>query len=70
MCAVMMVMGCHVLPWRETDTHSSLAVKADLPRWGAHDDRHSLPRTMKGKAKNGETKEKSGTKKKLRYYTV
>ena len=33
-----MVMGCHALPWRETDTHRSLAVEADLPRWGAHDD--------------------------------
>lgn len=30
------------LPWRQTDrqsdTHGSLAVEADLPRWGAHDD--------------------------------
>lgn len=39
-----MMMGCHSLPWRETDTHSSFAVEANLPRWGAHDDRHPLSR--------------------------
>lgn len=46
-----MEMSCHVLPWRETETHSSFAVEADLPRWGAHDDRHPLPRTVREKAK-------------------
>lgn len=32
------VVCCHALPWRETDTHGSFAVEADLPRWSAHDD--------------------------------
>ena len=35
---LVMVTSCHALPWRETDTHSSFAVKADLPGCGAHDD--------------------------------
>lgn len=46
-CVATMVMACHVLPWRETDTHGSFAVEADLPRWGAHDDGHPLPHTVR-----------------------
>lgn len=52
-CVAMMVMGCHVLPWRETETHSSFAVEADLPRWGAHDDRHPLPHTERKSEERG-----------------
>lgn len=50
-CMVMVVMACHVLPWRETDTNSSFAVEADLARRGAHDDRHPLSRTVREKRK-------------------
>lgn len=44
-------MSCHMLPWREPDTHSSFAVQADFSWWSAHNDRHPLPRAAREEKK-------------------
>lgn len=56
-------MSCHVLPWRGTDTHSSFAVQTDLSWWGAHDDRHPLPRAAREEGVSESEKEEVVLKK-------
>lgn len=52
-----------MLPWRETDTHSSFAVQADFSRWSAHNDRHPLPRAAREEGVS-KRKREGGIKKK------